>query len=58
MELTNFANWLNSFFAGYDHLILEMLHKFAVSTGGHLTWLFKLISLFAEKGLFLLLLAV
>lgn len=58
MELTGFAQWLNNSFAGYDHLILEMLHKFAVLTGGHLTWLFKLISLFAEKGLLLLLLAV
>ncbi len=58
MELTSFAQWLNNFFAGYDHLILGLLHDLAVSTGGHLTWLFKLISLFAEKGLFLLLLAV
>ena len=58
MELTSFAQWLNETFAGYDHFILELLHNFAVLTGGYLTWLFKLISLFAEKGAFLLLLAV
>ena len=58
MELTGFANWLNSFFAGYDHFILEMLHNFASATGGHLTFIFKLISIFAEKGIILLLFAV
>ncbi len=53
-----FSNWLNTFFAGYDHFILSALHSLAEMTGGHLTWFFKLISLFAEKGIFLLLLAV
>ena len=58
MFLTGFSDWLNTFFSGYDHFILELLHNFATLTGGCLTWLFKLISLFAEKGIILLLLAV
>lgn len=58
MELTEVANWLNNFFAGFDHLILSILHNFAVFTSGHLTWLFKLISLLGEKGLFLILISI
>ena len=58
MELTEFALWLNTFFAGFDHFILQALHSFAVVTAGHLTWFFKLISLFCEKGIGLLTLAI
>ena len=30
MELTAFAQWLNTAFAGFDHAILEFFHKLAV----------------------------
>ena len=53
MELTVVANWLNTFFAGFDHFILNGLHSFAYLTSGHLNWFFRLISLFADKGIFL-----
>lgn len=48
MQLTATANFLNTFFSGYDRLILSALH--AVSNG-FFTFLFKLITLIGEKGL-------
>ena len=58
MELTAVAEWLNTTFNGFDHAILSVLHEFALLTNGNLNWLFKFISLFAEKGLFLILLSI
>lgn len=52
------AQWLNSFFAGYDKAILGALHGVADAAGGVLTPLMKLITLLGEKGLLFLLLAV
>ena len=58
MELTAAAEWLNTTFSGFDHAILSALHELALLTNGNLNWLFKFISLFAEKGLFLILLSI
>lgn len=58
MELTVVAEWLNTTFYGFDHAILSVLHELALLTNGNLNWLFKFISLFAEKGLFLILLSI
>ena len=58
MELTAVAEWLNTSFSGFDHAILNVLHELALLTNGNLNWLFKFISLFAEKGLFLILLSI
>ena len=58
MELTAVAEWLNTTFNGFDHAILSVLHEFALLTNGNLDWVFKFISLFAEKGLFLILLSI
>ena len=58
MELTAVAEWLNTSFSGFDHAILSVLHELALLTNGNLNWLFKFISLFAEKGLFLILLSI
>lgn len=58
MELTAVAEWLNTTFNGFDYAILNILHEFALLTNGNLNWLFKLISLFAEKGIFLILLSI
>ena len=58
MELTAAAEWLNTTFSGFDHAILSVLHELALLTNGNLNWLFKFISLFAEKGLFLILLSI
>ena len=54
MELTAVAEWLNSFFAGFDHSILSLLHNLALITSGHINWFFRLISLFADKGIFII----
>ena len=58
MDLTAVAEWLNTTFNGFDHAILNVLHELALLTNGNLNWLFKFISLFAEKGLFLILLSI
>lgn len=58
MELTTVAEWLNTTFNGFDHAILSVLHELALLTNGNLNWLFKFISLFAEKGIFLILLSI
>ena len=58
MDLTAVAEWLNTSFSGFDHAILNVLHELALLTNGNLNWLFKFISLFAEKGLFLILLSI
>ena len=58
MELTAVAEWLNTTFNGFDHAILNVLHELALLTNGNLNWLFKFISLFAEKGIFLILLSI
>ncbi len=58
MQLTAFANWLNTAFAGYDRAILSFLHKLAELIGVVLTPLMKLITLLGEKGLILILLAL
>lgn len=58
MQLTQTSQWLNTTFYAFDHAILEFLHNLALLTNGNLNWLFKFISLFAEKGLFLILLSI
>ena len=58
MELTAAAVGLNSFFAGYDQAILDLMHRLAVSAGGLLTPLAKFITLLGEKGLIFFLAAV
>ena len=58
MELTAFAQWLNTAFAGYDKAILGLMHRLAQAAGGLLTPLMKLITLLGEKGLLMLLAAV
>ena len=58
MELTAFALWLNTAFAGFDGAILGFLHRVAAAAGGVLTPLMKLVTLLGEKGLLLILAAV
>ena len=58
MELTAAALSLNSIFAGYDQAILSLMHRLAVSMGGLLTPLCKLITLLGEKGLIFFLAAL
>lgn len=58
MELTAFAAWLNTAFAGYDGTILGLLHRVAEAVGVVLTPLMKLITLLGEKGLLLILAAL
>ena len=58
MELTAFAQWLNTAFSGYDQAILSALHRAAEHLGGLLTPLMKLITLLGEKGILFFLLAL
>lgn len=57
MELTATAQWLNSFFSGYDSALLGALHSVADGIGLVMTPLMKLITLLGEKGLVFFLLA-
>ena len=55
MELTAAASWLNTAFAGYDRMILSLLHSIA---NEFFTFLFKLITLIGEKGIVFFLAAI
>ena len=58
MELTAFAAWLNTAFAGYDRFFLGILHTLGEKLGVVLTPLMRLITLLGEKGLLFILLAL
>ena len=51
-------NGLFDLFAGYDSLILNIMHRLATSAGKILTPLMKLVTLLGEKGLLLIAVAV
>lgn len=57
MNILRFADFLNTAFEGYDYFILSKLHDLAVITKGGVTPVFNFISLLAEKGIFLFLIA-
>ena len=50
------AEWLDTVFAGFDFTILRAIHEFAVATGGFFTPLMYFVSIFAWKGLGMVLL--
>lgn len=52
------ALWLDSFFAGYDHFFLKLLHGIADKLGVILTPLMKAITFLGEKGILFFLLAL
>lgn len=52
------ALWLDSFFAGYDHFFLKLLHGVADKLGVVLTPLMKAITFLGEKGILFFLLAL
>lgn len=58
IEQTLAANWLNTFFASYDHAILQALHNMAVATGGRLNFFFEGFSLLGSSGIALILLGI
>ena len=58
MTATASAIWLDSFFAGYDHFFLMILHAIATKLGVILTPLMKLVTLLGEKGILFFLLAL
>lgn len=58
MEYSAMAQWLNTFFAGYDNAILSLMNKLADAAGGFLTPLMKVISFLGEKGIIMFLLAL
>ncbi len=52
------AAWLDSFFAGYDHFFLNILHVLGDKAGTVLTPLMRLITFLGEKGIVFFLLAL
>lgn len=52
------AAWLDSFFAGYDHFFLNILHVLGDKAGAVLTPLMRVISFLGEKGIVFFLLAL
>ena len=58
MELTAFALWLNTFFAGYDRAILTLMNGLGKILGVLLTPLMKLVTLLGEKGILFFLAAL
>lgn len=58
MEYTAIAQWLNTFFSGYDSAILNSLAKLAGAAGGFLTPVMKFITLLGEKGLMMFIIAL
>ena len=58
MEYTAIAQWLNTFFAGYDSAILSSLAKLADAAGSFLTPVLKFITLLGEKGLMMFIIAL
>ena len=56
--MSQFAVWLDTFFANFDYAILEFWHSLAVSGSAVLTPLMELISLTGDKGLGMILLGL
>ena len=56
--MTPIAEWLNSFFAGFDYAILEAYHNFTKATGGFFTPFIKFFTFLGNKGWFLIVLAL
>lgn len=56
--MSQFAIWLDTFFADFDYSILEFWHGVASSAGSVLTPLMELISLTADKGIMMILLGL
>ena len=52
------ALWLDTVFHSFDYSILEAIHRFAVATGGSLTWLIRLITSVGDGGLGFILLGL
>ena len=52
------ALWLDSFFAGYDHFFLKLLHGMAEKMGTVMTPLMRAITFLGEKGIIFFLLAL
>lgn len=45
------ATFLDTFFYGFDHTILQGIHAFSVATGGTLTWLMRMITALGDGGI-------
>ena len=58
MYATATAIWLDTFFAGYDHFFLSILHAIATKLGVILTPLMRLVTFLGEKGIIFFLLAL
>ena len=52
------AAWLDSFFSGYDHFFLNILHVLGDKAGAVLTPLMRVITFLGEKGIVFFLLAL
>ncbi len=57
MELTAFAQWLNSAFAGFDFAILSFFHELAVQADGIVRPIMHFLSFIGDDGIFCFFLA-
>ena len=58
MYSSKMAEWLDTFFSGYDHFFLNILHVMGDKAGGVLTPLMRVITFIGEKGIVFFLLAL
>lgn len=58
LSLTCIAEWLDTFFAGYDHALLSELHSLAEWGGSALTIVMRVITFAGEKGILMFALAL
>ena len=58
MYSSKMAEWLDTFFSGYDHFFLNILHVLGDKAGGVLTPLMRAITFIGEKGIVFFLLAL
>jgi len=56
--MSQFAIWLDTFFASFDYAILDFWHSVAVTAGAIMTPLMEIISITADKGLMMILMGL
>ena len=58
MEITASAQWINTTFESFDHMITSAVHALHTAAGGFFTPFFELISFFGKGGICLILLSL
>lgn len=58
MTISPFALWLNSYFAGFDAAVMQLVHRLYDIAGGFFTPFFEFISVLGDGGIFLIILSL